>query len=137
MDLRAISKTNESCSAEATTEKGIFVQDTSSGSSISPKTKTGFQQADCLINVFLINLPSGLPLPMPYNWSHTPRSFRSALRLPKQTRHQEYALCPFHYKIGNGPTIGKDNTIRAPNRYGKNLHQQTVAANKGSPSKLL
>ena len=27
IDLRAMSKANESCSAEATTEKGIFVQD--------------------------------------------------------------------------------------------------------------
>jgi opacity protein-like surface antigen len=39
IDLRAMSSARESCPAEATTEKGMPVQDTFSGSSISPKAK--------------------------------------------------------------------------------------------------
>ena len=42
IDSRAIFNANESCVAEATTEKGIFVQDTLEGSSISPKSKRAF-----------------------------------------------------------------------------------------------
>ena len=42
MDSRAIRSASESCAAEATTEKGILVHDTLSGSFISPKSKRAF-----------------------------------------------------------------------------------------------
>ena len=44
MDLRAIFNANESWAAEATTENGIFAQDTFSKSSISPSSKRAFNK---------------------------------------------------------------------------------------------
>ena len=93
------------------------------------QSKTGFQQAhDCLINVFLIDLTCADSL---YQCLVTGATLQVRTVQHSGSRSRlgiRIRLMPmFIIEIGNGPAVGKDDTVEAP-IVAKDLHQQTVAA---------